>query len=988
LLLLLLLWLAWPGPLGAAPGFQSVAQFAQPPRTPLARLLYVSAEGCCYGTTTRGGVYGKGTIFRLSPAGELSTLVSFTGESGPAKGEAPDAGLVLGGDGALYGVTLAGGTQGFGTLFKVTTSGVLTTLVEFTGTSGPAKGSVPGELVLAGDGLLYGTTQAGGGSDLGTVFRYGPLGLFTTLAEFTGTSGARPGAAPVGGLVASGSTLYGVTQSGGNNDRGTIYKIQTAGTGFSTLHHFNTTSANPRGIHPAAGLCLHSDGALYGTTEEGGTNDAGTVFRITTGGSFTTLHHFTDTDGAQPAGALLVGPDAALYGTASSGGKNGQGTVFRLLAGSTPNVPTVLAEFTGQAGAVRGASPRAGLSHLAPGVFVGTTSAGGAGDEGTVFTISTAGNFSPLAEFTTLPGWEPAGGVAFDGDGSLLLPMRHGGSLGEGTLLRVASGGAATLEATFGGALGEEPAGGLLRVGADFFGLAEGGGSHGRGVFFRHSPGLATTPLSHCTLSGGAKPEGPLVLGADGNFYGVAREGGAEGQGAILRFTPAGVRTRLVSFTGTSGAARGARPRAPLALGADGNLYGVTERGGNSDLGTVFMLTPAGVLTTLYHFAAKPAPNLPQGGLTLGPDGNFYGTASAGGASDKGAVFRCSPAGVLTVLAELTGSAGAAPGSQPTGALLAALDGTLYGTAAQAGGNGCGTVFKISPSGAYTLLQSFSGTSGAAPGAEPCGDLAFGPDGWLYGTTQSGGSQGGGTIFRLTGLGPHAGTDAVQYAPGSVTLLGRAQTGGELVAATFEYGLTPALGSAVPATLTSTTPALVTFAATLANLPPSTQVFYRARVAGGSGTSNGLLRSFTVPSSPLAAWKLAHFGADNVNDLTDADGDGLSNLLEYALLTNPRAPDALASPPPQANTYAEGRRLAVTVPRDPARCDISISVQAASDPAGPWMALATSTLGAPFSGPGYVGGDAATPGVKTVEIRDVVNIAAAPRRLLRLSITH
>jgi uncharacterized repeat protein (TIGR03803 family) len=400
------------------------------------------------------------------------------------------------------------------------------------------------------------------------------------------------------------------------------------------------------------------------------------------------------------------------------------------------------------------------------------------------------------------------------------------------------------------------------------------------------------------------------------------------------------------------------------------------------------MVTPTGVLTTLHHFAAKPAPNLPQGGLTLGPDGNFYGTASAGGASDKGAVFRCSPAGVLTVLAELAGSAGAAPGSQPTGALLAALDGTLYGTAAQAGGNGCGTVFKISPSGAYTLLQTFSGTSGSAPGAEPFGDLAFGPDGWLYGTTQSGGSQGGGTVFRLTGLGPHAGTDAVQYAPGSVTLLGRAQTGGEPVAATFEYGPTPALGSSVSATITSTTPALVAFAAPLANLPPGAQVFYRARAAGASGTSNGLIRSFIVPASPLAAWKLAHFGADNVNDLADADGDGLPNLIEYGLVMNPRVPDPLAQPLPQAATYAEGRRLAVTVPRDPARHDITIIVQAASDPTGPWMALATSTLGAPFSGPGYVGGDAATPGVKTVEIRDVVNIAAAPRRLLRLKVTH
>jgi uncharacterized repeat protein (TIGR03803 family) len=987
-LLLLLPWLASPGVIEAAPIFQSVAQFAQPPRTPLTRMLYVPADGHYYGTTTRGGAHGRGAIFRMSPAGQLTTLVSFTGESGQTKGEAPDTGLVLGADGALYGATLAGGALGFGTLFKVTTGGVFTTLVEFSGTTGQARGSVPGDLVIASDGYLYGTTQAGGANDLGTIFRYGPLGLFTTLAEFTGTSGARPGATPLGGLVASGSVLYGVTQSGGNHDLGTVFKIQLAGTGFSTLYHFNTTPSNPRGIRPAAGLCLHSDGALYGTTEEGGANDAGTIFRITTGGSFVTLHHFTDSDGAQPTGTLLVGPDSALYGTASGGGKNGYGTIFRLAAGSAPNAPTVLAEFTGVGGAVRGAGPRAGLSYFAPGVFLGTTSAGGAGDEGTVFTISTAGVFMPLAEFTDPSGWEPAGGVAFDADGSLLVPMRHGGLFGEGTLLRVSAGGTVGLETAFGGTLGDEPAGGLLRVGADFFGLAESGGSNGRGVFFRHSPGLATTPLSHCTLSGGAKPEGPLIRGADGNFYGVAREGGAEGKGAILRFTPSGVRTRLVSFTGMGGVARGARPRAPLALGLDGNFYGVTERGGTSDLGTIFMVTPAGVLTTLHDFAAKPAPNLPQGGLTLGPDGNFYGTASAGGASDKGAIFRCSSGGLLTVLVELTGNAGSAPGSQPAGFILAALDGTLYGTASQAGANGGGTVFKITPGGTYSLLQALSGTGGVAPGAEPRGELAFGPDGLLYSTAQSGGPQGGGTIFRLSGLGPHAGTDPVQFAPGLVTLSGRAQTGGEPVAVSFEYGLTPALGSTVPGTITGATPALTAFSATLANLAPGAAFFYRARATGASGSSGGLVRSFTVPASPLEAWKLGTFGSASVADLGDADGDGVVNLVEYALLMNPLLPDLIVQPNPQTITYAEGRRLAVTLQRDPARSDITIIVQAADDPAGPWTALATSTLGAPFSGPGYVGGDAVTPGIKTVEIRDIVNVAAAPRRLMRLKITH
>ena len=238
----------------------------------------------------------------------------------------------------------------------------------------------------------------------------------------------------------------------------------------------------------------------------------------------------------------------------------------------------------------------------------------------------------------------------------------------------------------------------------------------------------------------GLYPRGQLVKGSDGNFYGVTYGGGLGNLGTVFKLTPAGVETVLHSFVG--GYSDGSFPSAALIQASDGNLYGTTANGGPTGDGTVFVITPAGTETVLHAFTGVDGIS-PFAALVQGGDGNFYGTTYRGGLTDRGTVFEITPAGVETVLHEF---AGGTDGMAPYAALLQASDGNFYGVTTDGGQRFSGTIFKMTPSGVYTLLYAFSGADGAAPNVA----LTLGSDSDLYGATSMGGASGGGTIFRLT----------------------------------------------------------------------------------------------------------------------------------------------------------------------------------------------------------------------------------------------
>ena len=380
-------------------------------------------------------------------ATSFSTLVSFSGTNGVTLGATPEARLVRGSDGSFYGTTLAGGTSNVGTLFKVTTNGAFSTLFDF---SSSTNGDEPQASLIQGkDGNLYGTTGYGSPNfNPGMVFRITTKGVLTPMCHFQWTNGS----AANGVIQAGDGNFYGTTLYGGANSRGTVFRI-TAGGSLTTLYSFGSridaSQVSLDGAYPQAALVQASDGALYGTTVLGGTQgNFGTVFRITTNGNFRTLISFNGANGANPLSTLIQGFDGNLYGTTSAGGRDFAGTGFtgngNLFGVTTNGSYFVLHEFAGSP--QDGAQPNfIGLTLGTDGSVFGTTFSGGAGGLGTVFRRTPEGasvilhSFSavdPKTETNTDGAW-PSAGVTQGSDGALYGTAEFGGAHGNGTLFRI-----------------------------------------------------------------------------------------------------------------------------------------------------------------------------------------------------------------------------------------------------------------------------------------------------------------------------------------------------------------------------------------------------------------------------------------------------------------------------------------------------------------------------------------------------------------------
>lgn len=263
------------------------------------------------------------------------------------------------------------------------------------------------------------------------------------------------------------------------------------------------------------------------------------------------------------------------------------------------------------------------------------------------------------------------------------------------------------------------------------------------GTVFRMTPAGQTTVLYSFAdgAPSGAFPQAPLLLANDGFFYGLAAYGGTSGCGTFFSLTPEGTFTLLHTFNCIT---EGKYPIAGLVQTADGNFYGTTSAGGKSKLskGTVFTVDSHGVLKTLHTFSGADGAG-PSASLVLGADGYLYGTTTSGGASNLGTVFKITKTGgTFKLIHEFTG---AADGSHPKSGLLG-RDGNFFGSASDGGASDHGVIFKITPHGTFKTLHAFTGTDGDAPET----NLIQGGDAYLYGTTAAGGIYGGGTAFRVT----------------------------------------------------------------------------------------------------------------------------------------------------------------------------------------------------------------------------------------------
>jgi uncharacterized protein (TIGR03437 family) len=318
--------------------------------------LIQATDGNFYGTTTYGPqstLTTRGSVFQITPAGVLTILTNFEQTPYPAD---PDASVIQAADGNLYGTTNLGGAGNAGVVFKITPAGALTTVYSFQARSD--GGQSEAGLLQAADGNVYGTTYTGGPFNEGTVFKLTPAGVLTVLYTFN--SNVTDGALPQSGLIqAKDGNLYGTTKTS-DTGKAWVYKITPQGV-LTPIYIFGASP--PDGDGPAGNLLQAADGHFYGTTGNGGTggcrdyfNDVvgcGTIFRITPSGTETILYNFgaSPTDGQYPAAGLIQGSDGNFYGTTSAGGTGGDGTVFTFSL-TSPNTPAIAS--TG--GVVNGAS--------------------------------------------------------------------------------------------------------------------------------------------------------------------------------------------------------------------------------------------------------------------------------------------------------------------------------------------------------------------------------------------------------------------------------------------------------------------------------------------------------------------------------------------------------------------------------------------------------------------------------------------------------
>jgi uncharacterized repeat protein (TIGR03803 family) len=527
--------------------------------------------------------------------------------------------------------------------------------------------------------------------------------------------------------------LYGTTASGGASDCGTVFKIDTDGS-FTSLHSFACLD----GAAPSAALTEATNGALYGTTPSGGASGCGSVFKIDMSGAFTSLHSFSCVDGAYPFASLVQADNGALYGTTSGGGPLGAGSVFKVDPAADDRV-TSFHFFNGN-----GANPLTALVQ-ANGALYGTTPSGsGATLYGTVFKVDPAADaVTVIHVFNNGNGASPFAALVQATNGALYGTTSSGsGATANGTLFKIDPTDAVLQVHVFSGTDGAFP-GSLVPAGNGLvYGITGGGGASGFGTVFKVTADLVTAIHSFNVSSDGMSFGPNLVQAGDGSIYGTTAFAGVSGVGMIFR-VDATDGFSLLNLNSLS--SDGFSPYASLIEGSDGALYGTTPFGGASGCGTAFKLDGGGTFTVVHSFTCSDGayPNQfdQNPALIRASNGALYGATPFGGAAGCGTVFKIDSSGAFTSLHSFSCSDGA----YPFASLVQADNDALYGTTSAGGESGAGTVFKVDTGDSVSMIHAFAGSEGANPVAS----LVQAGNGALYGTTGLGGASGYGTVFKI-----------------------------------------------------------------------------------------------------------------------------------------------------------------------------------------------------------------------------------------------
>ena len=638
------------------------------------RTVIEANNGKLYGMTGSGGAYGKGTLYSVDLATHAFEKILDLNDT--VTGSNPRQ-MVSSAGGKLYGSMIKGGILGvYGVLFEFDPIGNLYSILhEFTDS---INGYGPGEVMLASNGLIYGTTLAGGAYNQGVLYSFDPAGnVYKKLWDFDGINGK----SPLWSMVeAANGKLYGVSIRGGVNNTGVLFEFDPAA---DTLIKRMDFGVNPDGNSPVM-LTLANNGKLYGVSQISGMFDVGVLFEFDpVTGNYAVKKHFSyfspqKEDGYEPR-SIVHGSDGYLYGLASSGGATNNGSLFRY--DYTTDAYTKLLDFWDYR---EGGQPVGELVKAGDGLLYGVVRGGGSFSIGGLFSIDpVSGDYQLRYEFGEEEGPKgPTAGLIKGKDGKLYGLTAGGGSYELGSLYAYDPQKDEVEKLfDFNDTLGKTPWGAPIQASnGKLYGITTGGGSTYEGVIFEYDPvaDLYEVLKQFDKDIEGCCSEGGLLEVEEGVLYGMTAYGGAYDEGTLFKFNiNSGHFVKLVDFESST---KGASPYGEMIMASDGKLYGLTAGGGTYDLGVLYKYDQVtGVFEKKHDFAPADG-GLPLGHLVRASNGKLYGLAAFNGANNSGTLFEYDPeTDEFTKKQDLGGKYG----SLPRGSLIE-LYGKFVGTAEQA----------------------------------------------------------------------------------------------------------------------------------------------------------------------------------------------------------------------------------------------------------------------------------------------------------------
>jgi uncharacterized repeat protein (TIGR03803 family) len=637
----------------------------------------------------------------------------------------------------LIGMTYSGGEE-FGVIYQTNSLGENPNVLhQFSGISG----SFPfySRLTEINNGRLIGMTSQGGFSNLGVLFLYHSKdSSYTKILDFNGIAN---GAIPRGSLnFGNDGHLYGMTSSGGSNNMGVIFKIDTSTYQYTKLFDFDGTNS---GTAPYGDLILANDGYFYGMTYQGGDFGAGVLFQFNPNNNSLVkkLDFDGNTNGRNPFGSLMQASDNHLYGLTYQGGSSNLGLMFQFNISNDSF--KIMVEFDG---VNKGSNPHSSLIEVRNNLLMGTTFLGGTDNTGVLFSYHTqTKSFSKKQDFGSSNGRNPYGSLILASDSNVYGMAFQGGNFNAGTIYQFKVSSDSFKIIKHFSEIGRNPYGTLTQSSnGKLYGMTYRGGNINSGTIFSFNLNdySVKKKLNFNQSLIGKHPFGNLTNLSLYDYYGMTQKGGKHDQGVIFYYNAEENRyEKKFDFDGSSS---GSLPHGNLCLAKNNKFYGLTNTGGIHNVGTLFEYDyKQNSFTKIIDFDGVNYGKNPYGSLCIANDSLLYGMTSSGGVDDYGVIFSYHiHQQKLTKVAEFNDTIN---GSGPFGELLK-VDSLFYGLTFQGGANGLGVLFSFNPS--LSVIAPLFHFDGIQNGSYPQGNLILAQNNKLYGLTQTGGAQNHGAIFE------------------------------------------------------------------------------------------------------------------------------------------------------------------------------------------------------------------------------------------------